>query len=509
MNFKHILLSLATVSILSACDGEKDLIIYEGDLPIKTSTLYMVGDATPAGWNISDPTPLEQSQEDPLVFLWEGTLNAGEMKLCLTPGSWDAPFIRPLHAGDEITKAGVPETEFNMHAGDPDDKWVVTEGAVYSLRFDLRNRTMSADFVEDLPAPVKEPIETDELYIVGDASPLNEWNIDAPTRLTKVSDYVFVYEGPLYTGELKACTKTGDWGAPFIRPESANVKIGRDGVENNSFVFTTSPDHKWIVETAGLYRLTFNLSDWTIAAEYTGDFKPASKLYMIGEATDGGWGWDTATVIEAQPGNDDLFIWEGELGRGSLKAAREKDYEAPFYRPAFDGCKISSTGVESTEMLFTTDPDDKWEVMEAGRYRLTFDTKAMIFKAQCLSSSDDIPTLYMIGDATSGGWSLDDATPVETDTRDLYRWEGELKEGELKACLVKDFLADFYRPASSGVTISENGVSSPEMVFTKDPDDKWNVTKSGVYELIFNMSDMTFNAVYKGASNARKAHKKR
>lgn len=507
MKLKHILFSLAAVSLLSACEGEKDLIIYEGDLPIKTSTLYMVGDATPTGWNISAPTPMVQSEDDPLVFIWEGALNAGEMKLCLTPGSWDAPFIRPLHAGDEITKAGVPETAFNMHAGDPDDKWVVTEPAIYNLRFDLRNRNMSVVFVDDLPAPVKEPIETDVLYIVGDASPLNEWNIDNPTQLIKVSDYEFVYEGPLFTGELKACTTTGDWGAQFIRPESPNVKIGRDGVESNSFVYTVSPDNKWVVETPGIYRLLFNLSDWTIAAEYTGDFKPASKLYMIGDATDGGWGWDSATVIEAAPGNDDLFVWEGEMGRGTFKASREKDYGAAFYRPAFDGCKVSSAGVESSEMVFTTDPDDKWEVMEAGRYRFTFDTKAMIFKAECLNSTGSNPTLYMIGDATPGGWSLDNATAIDTDTPDLYRWEGELKVGEFKACLVKDFLADFYRPATSGVTISENGVSSPDMVFTKDPDDKWNVTKAGVYELTFDMRQMTLEAVYK--DSAQKAHNKR
>ena len=69
----------------AACDDHKDLIIIEGNLPIKTTTLYMVGDATPNGWSIDAPTPFEASEEDPLVFSWEGSLNPGELKL--TTGS--------------------------------------------------------------------------------------------------------------------------------------------------------------------------------------------------------------------------------------------------------------------------------------------------------------------------------------------------------------------------------------------------------------------------------------
>ena len=85
-----LLSALALTTGLTGCEGEKDLIIIEGNLPIKTSALYMVGDATPNGWSIDAPTPFDASDEDPLIFTWEGSLNAGEMKLCLTTGSWDS-----------------------------------------------------------------------------------------------------------------------------------------------------------------------------------------------------------------------------------------------------------------------------------------------------------------------------------------------------------------------------------------------------------------------------------
>ena len=49
------LLSVLLLWPLCSCEGEKDLVIIQNDLPIKTSVLYMVGDATPKGWDINSP----------------------------------------------------------------------------------------------------------------------------------------------------------------------------------------------------------------------------------------------------------------------------------------------------------------------------------------------------------------------------------------------------------------------------------------------------------------------
>jgi len=479
---------------LTGCEDEKQLIIIDEELPIKTSSLYMVGDATPNGWNIDSPTPLTATGEDPLVFTWEGPLNVGEMKLCLATGNWDNPFIRPTTAGEEINKSGLTDVAFTMHAGDPDDKWKVSEAGIYNLRFDLRNRRMSAVYVREQDAPVIEPIETDALYLVGS---FNDWNIDSPAQLEKKSDFLFVYEGPLVVGEIKACLETGSWDVPFIRPKTDGVKIDRNGVESEDFVFTASPDNKWKVEEPGIYRLTFDLSNWTIAAEYTGDYKPAARLFMIGSATEGGWSLDAATVIEASADNDKLFVWEGELGRGTFKASLVKDFGAPFYRPATPDCEVSDKGVASNQMVFTESPDDQWLVTVAGKYRLTFNTAEMTFDAEYLEAGPEkLPSLYMIGSATAGGWSWDAATEITTTVENMYVWEGELNEGTFKASLVKDFGASFYRPATPDCEVSENGVADPGMVFTTEPDDQWKVVKAGKYRLTFNTADMTFDAEY-------------
>ena len=200
MNIKNIISILSGLLMLVAltgCEGEKDLIIIDGNLPIKTSTLYMVGDATPNGWSLDAATALTPTDEDPLVFTWEGPLNVGEMKLCLATGSWDNPFIRPQNPGEEIGKSGLTDATFKMYAGDPDDKWNVSDAGIYNLRFNLRDWTMSASYIREQDAPVIEPIVTDVLYLVGD---FNDWNIDTPAQLEKKSDYIFVYEGPLSAG---------------------------------------------------------------------------------------------------------------------------------------------------------------------------------------------------------------------------------------------------------------------------------------------------------------------
>lgn len=327
MKLRYIMFVLAGIMLgmgLTGCEDEKDLIIIEGDLPIKTSTLYMVGDATPNGWDIGNPTPLTATEADPLIFTWEGPLNKGEIKLCLTTGCWDAPFIRPVVNGTEISRTAISNAKFGMHAGDPDDKWRVVDAGKYRLTFDLRNWTMSTEYTGEPDAPVIEPIVTDVVYMVGDATP-NGWNIDAPTQLEKKSTYIFEYEGPLNVGEMKACIASGDWGVPFIRPTFAECKINKDGVESPEFIFVANPDDKWKVEEAGKYRLTFDLENYTLKAEYLGELDPvgpepisAEAVYIVGDATPNGWSIDAPTQLTKV--SQYIFKYEGTLVPGEMKA---------------------------------------------------------------------------------------------------------------------------------------------------------------------------------------------
>lgn len=216
-------------------------------------------------------------------------------------------------------------------------------------------------------------------------------------------------------------------------------------------------------------------------------------------ATHGGWSWDAATEIVADADNDNLFVWEGELARGTFKAAREKNFDAPFYRPASTGVTVSKSGASANTMAYTTGPDDQWEVIEAGNYRLTFDTEAMTFEAVYLGGDEKTKPLYMIGSATAGGWSLDDATELTaaSDKEGVYTWKGTLKQGEFKCCFEKDFEASFYRPSIENCTVSKSGISATDMIYRAgDPDYKWNVVDEGTYEVTLDTKAMTISVTY-------------
>lgn len=389
--FSAITLSILAGAALCSCEDEKDLIVIEGNLPIKTQTLFMVGDATPNGWSIDSPTPLTATEADPLVFEWEGKLNKGEMKLCLVPGSWDVGFIRPTEADSPIGKEAIDKVPFQMHAGDPDEKWKITDAGQYKLTFDLRNWTMSSAYLGEPEAPKAEPIDLPALYIVGDATP-NGWAIDNPTPLAK-DGFIYTYEGHLNKGEMKACAEKDSWDQDFIRPASNGVKISKEGVEDPTIVFTANPDDKWVVEDAGQYKLTFDLENCRLTAVCVKADQPAEPdptpepggdgpaplesqtLYMIGDATPNGWSMDDATAFTSS--EPYIFTWEGELVTGEMKACLEPDgtFSCPFLRPAGGNVTISAAGVSEPGFVYTTDPDDKWKVTDAGRYRLTFDLR--------------------------------------------------------------------------------------------------------------------------------------
>ena len=132
---------------MTSCDEEKDIIVIDGNIPIKTSTLYIVGDATPALWDVNNMYPLEMSEEDHLVFIYDGILSQGELKAYLTQGSWDqAPCVRPMTAGSPISKADNTE-QFQIYTGGEDLKWSVKDSGHYRLVFDLRNWTLSTTFL--------------------------------------------------------------------------------------------------------------------------------------------------------------------------------------------------------------------------------------------------------------------------------------------------------------------------------------------------------------------------
>lgn len=99
--------------------------------------VYMVGDATPAGWDINQPTIMDKNGD---VHTFEGEMKAGEVKFP-TKYSWNCPtYMAPDENGTEVTKAGYTGKVVLMEEGSPDQKFKFTDKGKY--RITLNTKTL-------------------------------------------------------------------------------------------------------------------------------------------------------------------------------------------------------------------------------------------------------------------------------------------------------------------------------------------------------------------------------
>jgi hypothetical protein len=252
-----------TVTLTSEGVGGSNVITLEievTNLLPPYSNLYVVGDASPSGWNIGSPEAFTQDSTNPFVFVFEGLLTPGSLKISTFTGDWcDGDWINSPNDGDDLTSNGFIVTS---GCDGPDNKWAITTSnqGRYKITVDFSASTIS--FEEQFP-------QFSALYIVGDASP-SGWNIGSPEAFTQseADAFEFTYQGTLTPGALKISTFTGDWcdGDWINSPQDAY------DLTNTDYIIThgcDGPDYKWAVTTGtqGTYIITINLYDETIKFE--------------------------------------------------------------------------------------------------------------------------------------------------------------------------------------------------------------------------------------------------
>lgn len=294
----------------------------------------------------------------------------------------------------------------------------------------------------------------------------------------------------------------GDWAPAFILPIEADSKIGKSGKDKETFNYSINHNNMWQVEDAGRYRLTFDLEHWTISAEYLGAYAP-EKLYIVGSATAGGWSLDNATELTPVDGIEGEYTWTGYLSKGTFKATTVKDWGAPFYRPSSSDCQISENGITATDVVLTSEPDDQWNVVTAGNYKIDINTKKMTISAEYLGDPGKRPietsTLYILGDATPNSWDIGAPTPLVMKSEHIFVYEGKLFKGALQAtAMAGDWNVPFILPVANGCKISKTGVESDEFDYLVDHTNMWQVEDPGNYRLTFDLENWTINAEYLG-----------
>lgn len=330
-----------------------------------TSTLYLIGDATPNGWSADHAT--EMKRVDNGIFTWEGNLNVGSFKFITTLGNFVPSYNKGADGGLVL------RTSFD----EPDEQWQITESHYYQVNVNLL--TGEITYVQtDGEAP-----RFDNLYFVGQPT---GWGF---VKMTKdpLDPFLFRY-GRYFDkgngGEFKFGTAEGAW-ENMLKATQANAPYTDTSM---AFIAGYDPDNKWFLqesETGKAYKICVDIrsdKERMMMREFT----PYEMIYLVGDAAPCGWDLGNATAMTGTD-NPFIFTWTGSLNTGELKFSCDKqsDWNGAWLMNAYGNGVEPTGGVEQALFVNKSDDylknqyqsvnigdvDNKWRIMSAGMYTIT------------------------------------------------------------------------------------------------------------------------------------------
>jgi hypothetical protein len=253
--------------------------------------LYIVGDATPGGWNNPVPTPSQQfTKVDAYTFSITIGLNAGGSYLLLpVNGSWDHKYGGATDgttgSGGTLLKDGaVPGSNtpapaasgvYKIVVNFQTNKYTVTQIAVPSNLYIVGDAT-AGGWANPVPVPSQQFSRIDNV------------SYGIVVNLTAGNSYLFL---PL----------NGNWDHKYGGATDGTASSGGALLADGAVPGSNTP----APSTSGLYKIIVNFATNSYSVTpYTGP----SSLYIVGDATPGGW----ANPVPA-PSQQFTKIKEGEF----------------------------------------------------------------------------------------------------------------------------------------------------------------------------------------------------
>ena len=201
---------------------------------------------------------------------------------------------------------------------------------------------------------------------------------------------------------------------------------------------------------------------------------PIENLYPIGNGTPYGWSQDKT---EAMTKVGASFTWTGHLyANADIKFLLQNNGEW------WPGIVNKSDDPYNYEPVigFSDAEDKKFKVEKEGKYTITINaanTNALTIMFEFISDDTQelvVDHLYILGDATKTGWSLDSMEEFEKNDK-IFTWEGSLyAEHEFRFPMQRDWWPCLMI-AADGKTLVK-GVSDDEKTgFTVDEDGIWKI----------------------------------
>jgi len=213
-----------------------------------------------------------------------------------------------------------------------------------------------------------------------------------------------------------------------------------------------------------------------------------TDLFLIGDATPGGWSIDRATPMIIDMATFTSFSWTGQLHKGEFKLLCSTEDWIPCYvRDSADEKRMVYREKEESY------PDFKWLIAQTGNYRIEADVEALTMDITYLGG-EAYSHIYMIGDATPGGWSWDNLTELSHPEPYVFTYEGPLSAGQIKfpTEIKSDWSGEMLYAPTPDCEPSINGTFEAR---TGGDDNKWLIPTAGSWSITINMKDTTISFV--------------
>lgn len=343
-----------------------------------------------------------------------------------------------------------------------------------------------------------EPV-TSTLYLIGSATP-NGWSADNATEMTRKDNGIFTWTGRLTAGEFKFITTLGSF-LPSYNKGTDGLLVLRSSDNQPDEPFIVEEDHNYIVEA--------NLFTGVLTLTQTETLAPAfDQLYFVGNPTSWNFVKMTQDALDPYLFRFGRFFEVGNGGEfkfGTAEGSWENMYKAKNADASYTDAQV--------ELVKGFDPDNKWVLKdeECGKaYKICMDIRT---GKERMMMSEFVPyeMIYMVGDATPAGWTIGDATPMQTtDDPYVFTWKGTLNAGELKFTCDKqeDWNGAWFM--SNTADKQPTGEMEPMLFLDKSNeafkaqyldvmvggiDQKWKITSAGSYQITLNQLEETISIV--------------
>ena len=333
---------LSEMKIVSVKDAEVNT-----DFP---EYLYLLGDATPGGWELDKATRMENLGDG--IYRYVGELKAGE------PGAMQIYAENPAICGTDamaygpsepqvISSWGVSNSTLKFYETDRPSGcyYQVQEGETndYIVTVDIVNKSIN--------------VVVDNLYFVGVPT---DWGF---VQMEKKGNRVYTYKGHFAAGSAFCFTATQGWGTKVAPGLDANFGLAK--FSDNTLMLGSQCAMSNIYD--GYYEISADLNNFVLTTRtYNPD--PITNLYVAANGT--------YTALTDR--GDGIYYWVGDLNGDFTITTGETEY--PCYMPAEEITTVPEDGIIGTEMVYNTiaaNGLNKWRNDNTGVYTVKVDPTAM------------------------------------------------------------------------------------------------------------------------------------